>query len=179
MDIIRVHNIKIKITWRYKSSFIGLHLLPFFMDMYNSVTVFKMTNIRTSPLGSWNLQLRRGLHGTLLAQIREAEVRVILPLSEGDVVVGRTRAQQITAVIVQGIKYRCRVAIVQGVGVARAMIFSTQRGPSQGMNVGVAVITDDAGRSRCGRRFGANGTLLALKQSIIGHISSLYTSDPI
>lgn len=82
------------------------------------MTVFKVTNIRTSSLGSWNLQFRRGLHGTLLTQIGESEVRVILPLSEGDIVVGRTRAQQITAMIVQGIKYRCRVAIIQGVRVA-------------------------------------------------------------
>jgi len=76
--------------------------------------------------------------------------------------------------IVQGIKYRCRVAIVQSVRVADAMILSAQRGPSQGMDIGIAVIADDAGRSRRGRRFGANGTLLALK---IVHISSLYISD--
>lgn len=90
-------------------------------------------------------------------------MRVILPLPEGDIVVGRTRAQQITAVIIQGIKYRCRVAIVQGVRVA--VILSAQRGPSQGMDIGVAVITDDAGRPRRGRRFGANGTLLALNRT--------------
>lgn len=92
-------------------------------------------------------------------------MRVILSLPESDIVVGRTRAQQITAVIVQGIKYRCCVAIIQSVRVARAMIFTTQRGSSQGVDVGIAVITNDAGRSRRGRRFGANGTLLALKQN--------------
>lgn len=101
----------------------------------------------------------------MLAEIREPEMRVILSLPKGDVVVGRTRAQQITAVIIQGIKYRCYVAIVQSVRVARAMIFTTQRGPSQGVDVGIAVITNDAGRSRRGRRFRANGTLLALKES--------------
>lgn len=93
-------------------------------------------------------------------------MRVILSLSKGDIVVGRTRAQQITAVIVQGIKYRCCVAIVQSVRVACAMVLSAQRGPSQGVDVGLAVITNDARRSRRGRRFGANGTLLALKQSV-------------
>lgn len=56
-------------------------------------------------------------------------MRVILPLSKDDVVIGRTRAQQISAVIVQGIKDRCRIAIVQGVRVARTMILSAQRGP--------------------------------------------------
>lgn len=47
-----------------------------------------------------NLQFCRRLDGTLLAQIREPEVRVILSLPEGDVVVGRTGAQQVCAVIV-------------------------------------------------------------------------------
>lgn len=138
----------------------------FLTDMYNSVTIFKVNQPFARRFSNHEtLQFRRGLHGALLPQIREPEVRVIFSLSKGNIVVGRTRAQQITAVIVQGIKYRCCVAIVQSVRVARAMILSTQSGPSQGMDVGVAVITNDAGRSRRGRRLGANGALLALKQS--------------
>jgi len=77
-----------------------------------------------------DLQFCRGLHGTLLAQIRESEMRVILPLPEDNVVVGRTRTQQITAMIIQGIKYRRRVAIVEGIRVTRAVILSAQCGPS-------------------------------------------------
>jgi len=34
------------------------------------------------------------------------------------------------------------------------------------MDIGIAVIAGDAGRPRRGRRFGANGTLLALKSNI-------------
>lgn len=99
-------------------------------------------------------------------------MRVILSFSEGDVIVGWTRAQEIGAVIVQGIKYRCRVAIIQGVCVARTVILSTQRGPPQGMDIGVTVITGDAGGARRGCRFGANGTLLALNET---HKLAVYT----
>lgn len=99
-------------------------------------------------------------------------MRVILSLPEGDVVVGRTRAQEICAVIVQGIKYRRRVAIIQGICVARTVILSAQRGSPQGMDIGVAVITGDAGRARRSCRFGANGTLLALNET---HKLAVYT----
>jgi len=92
-------------------------------------------------------------------------MRIILSFSESDIVVGGTRAQQIAAMIVQGIEHRCCVAIVQGVRVARAVILSAQRGPSQRMDIVVAVITNDAGCARRGRRFGANRTLLALNKT--------------
>jgi hypothetical protein len=92
-------------------------------------------------------------------------MRIILSFSESDIVVGGTRAQQITAVIVQGVEHRRCVAIVQSIRVARAVILSAQRGPSQRMDIVVAVIADDAGCARRGRRFGANRTLLALNKA--------------
>lgn len=133
----------------------------------DSATVFRDDRCLRIVEPRDDLQFRRRLNGALLAQIREPEMRVIFPLPEGDVVVGWTRAQQIYAVIIQGIKDRCRVAIVQSVRVARAVILSAQCGSSQRMDVGVAVVADDAGRARRGRRFGANGTLLTLNMTHI------------
>lgn len=64
--------------------------------------------------------------------------------------------------VVQRIENRRGVAIVQGISVAHTVILTTQRGPPQGVDIGVAMIAGDAGRARRGRRLRANGTLLAL-----------------
>lgn len=57
------------------------------------VAVFRGGHFPRAPIQlAFNLQFRRRLYRTLLPQIREPEVRVILPFPKGDVVVRRTRA---------------------------------------------------------------------------------------